>query len=258
VTLRLEGAPNFRDLGGYPTADGRHVRFGRVFRSELLNRVTDADLEAIRGASIGAVCDLRHGIERERQSNRWPEGLDVVTIGGPPADGLEVVQANGIQARIAQPDFDLDEAREALARGYRRMPLALAPALAVVFDHLLAPDAAPLLVHCTSGKDRSGFVSAVLLSALDVRREAIVEEYLLSRERTPTKHIRDMLVRFLGDRLPPGRLDALVEIATVSQQYLEAAFAEIDESWGGLGAYLEKGAGLDPGRRQALQRRLLG
>ena len=257
MTLRLEGAPNFRDLGGLPTVDGRRVRFGRVFRSELLNRVTDADLDRLRGTSIGAVCDLRHGIERSRQSNRWPEGLDVVTIGGPPADGLEAVQANGVQARIAQPDFDLDEARTALANGYRRMPQALAPSLAVVFDHLLAPDPAPLLVHCTSGKDRSGFVSAVLLSALGVRHEAIVEEYLLSRERTPTQHIRDMLVRFLGDRLPPGRLEALVDVALVSRAYLEAALAQIDQTWGGMDAYLEKAAGLDAGRRRELRARLL-
>lgn len=257
MSPRLEGAPNFRDLGGYPAAGDRRVRFGRVFRSEVLTKVTDADLETIRELSIGAVCDLRHGVERSRQRNRWPEGLAVVTIGGEPEAGLEAVQANGVQARIADPDFDLDEARAALAAGYRRMPAALAPALADIFAHLASPDPAPLLIHCTSGKDRSGFTSAVVLAALGVPRASIHHEYLLSRERTPTDHIRGMLVRFLGDRLPPGRLDALVEIATVSPLYLDAAFAEIDGQWGSLDAYLASAVRVDAAMHERLRRNLL-
>jgi protein-tyrosine phosphatase len=253
---RLEGAPNFRDLGGIRCVDGRRVKPGRVFRSEILSRLTDADLEALRGFGIDAVCDLRHGAERMRHVNRWPAGCAPKVIGLPPGEGLEAVQGNGTQSRIADPDFDLAEAKALLAAGYRRMPRSLAGSVAAVFDHLRQPDAAPLLIHCTSGKDRSGFVCAMLLTALRVPREAIVHDYLLSRERYPLDSIRQMLQKNLG-ALPPGRLDALVDIATVSADYLDAAFEQIRVEFGGVDAYLEMVAGLNAAARSGLRELLL-
>ncbi len=257
IETRLAGAPNFRDLGGACTADGRRLRHGRIFRSEVLSGVTDADLALMRDLGIAVVCDLRQPAERERQRNRWPTGHLPQVLGLPPSEGIQAVQGDGVQSRITQPDFDPEEARAVMLAGYRLMPRTLAPALRCVLDHLSRTDAAPLLIHCTSGKDRSGFVCAMVLTALDVPREAILRDYLLSHERYPVDNIRQMLQRALGDALPPGRMELLLKLATVNADYLAAAFAQIESGHGGVDAYLRDEAGLDAERRRRLQDALL-
>lgn len=255
-SIVLRGAPNFRDLGGLPTRDHARVRRGRVFRSELLHRLDDEDLARLRDTGIAAVCDLRHGVERERHVNRWPEGMRPHVIGAAPGEGLQAVQNADLQRRIHEPDFDLDEARRVLLAGYRRMPEVLAPALRAVFAHLLADAAGPLLIHCTSGKDRSGFVCAVLLRALEVPDAVIWQDYLLSREHVPLAGIREMMRRAVPT-LSETRIDALAELASVHADYLHAAFAQIDADYGSVERYLDQALGLDAARRETLQAQLL-
>jgi len=171
---RLQGAPNFRDFGGVPAGGAFVVASGRLFRSDLLKDATNADLEILQHLGIKGVCDLRSAKERVRHANRWPEGSPVTAIGPVPEPGLEAVQAGNLRDRIIADEFDPAEAREALAAGYRQMPVSLGPSLRAVFEYLLETEAAPVLIHCTSGKDRSGFMAAMVLTALGAPREAIL------------------------------------------------------------------------------------
>lgn len=255
--VRLEGAPNFRDLGGARSIDGRRLRHGRLYRSEILTRVSDADLDVLQALRITAVCDLRHGVERTRQLNRWPAGSSPQIIGVEPSEGMEAVQANGVQSRIVDPDFDPEEGRALLVAGYRLMPRTLAPALRAVLQHLTQAQDTSLLIHCTSGKDRSGFVCAMLLTALGISPEDVLRDYLLSRDRYPVDHTREALRRALGDALPPGRMELLLELTTVSPAYLAGAFDQIDAEYGGVDAYLRDVAGLGDEARVRLQSALL-
>jgi len=257
IEIRLEGAPNFRDLGGVRAADGRSLRRHRIYRSEILSQPTEGDLQILRRLQIAAVCDLRRGIERTRQVNRWPPECQPRILGPPPGEGMEAVQPDGVQGRLAAADFDPAEAKAVLVAGYRPMPRVLAPSLDAVFRHLVDSDGAPLLIHCTSGKDRSGFVCAMLLSALAITREEIFRDYLLSRERYPLENIRRMLLGALGDALPPGRMEVLLQLATANFDYLAAAFDQVDSEYGGVDEYLHHAAGLDAARRCALQAALL-
>ena len=254
---RLQGAANFRDLGGLPTPDGRRLRHGQVFRSEVLDRLTGADLDILQGLSIGAVCDLRQAQERARRRNCWPPGAEPQSISESPAEGFEAVQTDEAARRVLAPDFEPAEGRAILIAAHRRMPAALARPLKEIFAHLLGEDPAPLLIHCTSGKDRSGFVCALLLSALGIERDAIYADYLLSAERYPKAQLKEALARGLGPQAPPGRLEMLIELVGVHQDYLGAAFDEIDGTYGGMARYLEQAAGLEPAAREVLQARLL-
>lgn len=257
IETRLAGAPNFRDFGGAITRDGRRVRRGRLFRSEILSRATDTDIAVLRELNIAAVCDLRHGVERERQANRWPDDRPFLSIGTSPREGFDAAQGRDMPRRMAEPDFDLAEAKALLVFGYRRMPDVLAPSLRAIFDHLLDSGGGAVLVHCTSGKDRSGFVSAAILGALGAQPNAMFDDYLLSRDRFPIDHMRQMLQRSLGEHAPAGRLEALLEIASVHRDYLAAAFDEIEQSFGGFDRYLHDAAGLDTRRREQLRALLL-
>ncbi len=257
IEIRLEGAPNFRDLGGARATDGRILRHHRLYRSEVLSRLTETDLQILRQLKIEAVCDLRYGVERAREINRWPTDHQPQALGFPPYAGMDAVQSNGVQGRLADPDFDPAEAKAFLMAGYRLMPGALAPSLSVVFQHLLDSGGAPLLIHCTSGKDRSGFVCAMLLSALDVSPEDIVRDYLLSRERYPVEKIRQKLLSAIGKPLPHGRMETLLNLATAHPDYLTAALDQIQTEYGGTDEYLRDAVGLDAAGRRRLQELLL-
>lgn len=253
----LHGAPNFRDFGGVPVGGGFLVAPLRLFRSDVLNRATDADLEILRGLGVRGVCDLRGAKERARQTNRLPEEIPVTRIGPIPESGAESGQDEQVRGRIIADDFDPAEAREIIATGYRQMPVALGPSLAAIFAYLLESEGAPILVHCTSGKDRSGFVAAMVLAALGADREAILADYLLSRDRAPREPIRQMLRRALGEALPAARLDLLVDLTAVRAEYLDAAFDEIERNHGGTARYLRDVAGLGAAEQGRLRSLLL-
>ncbi|WP_269621253.1 tyrosine-protein phosphatase [Zhongshania sp. BJYM1] len=253
----LGSAPNFRDLGGITTKSGLQLRHGVIYRSEVLDRLFSEDLKKFHAIGIGAVCDLRHGKERETRRIMWPRDTPPLSLGQPPSEGLEAVQSNTLLKRLNADDFEAEEAMQVLRKAYRRMPTTLAPNLADVLAHLAEGDGSPMLIHCTSGKDRSGFVCAMVLLSLDVPWQTIVNDHMESKRRYPLTKIERALAAALTSRLPPGRMAQLVDLATVHPSYLEASIEEIEHQHGGANNYLKDMAGLTDTRRAALQRRLL-
>lgn len=252
----LKGAPNFRDLGGHATVDGARVRHGRVFRSDVLSRLTDADLGRLAGLGIGLVFDLRLPAERRREQNRWPAGGPVETVSFDDRPEMADAQASRWQELLAAGELDHDGARQMMFGVYRRMPQALALDLAILFERLDAPAPPPVLIHCTGGKDRSGFVCAMLLRALDVPMETIVADYLVSGQRRPPEH-------FAAERLAAGKpltgrtAEVLKAFATVDAGYLASAFEQIDGDFGSADAYLQQACALDAERKRRLRATLL-
>jgi len=238
----LEGASNFRDLGGYRTADGRRVRPGRVFRSDALHRLTDGDHRVLRRLGLRVVLDLRYGPEREREPDRLPDGE-------PPIESLHIGLSERPDPAFADSlDGSARDAASALAhltRNYREYPGRYAGAYRALLER--ASWGAPLVFHCTAGKDRAGFAAAVLLLALGVGRETVLVDYL------KTNAFWDR-----GDRVPEGWPSPVVEaVFTARAEYLEAAMDEVDASYGGFDAYLEREIGFGDERRSALRSALL-
>ncbi len=255
--MELAGAPNFRDMGGCRSAGGGVVRPGHVFRSEALARLTDEDLRQVAALGIELVCDLRVADERQRAKSRWPAGRVAKMLYNARADALSAVRISGWRERIADPAFDAEAARQWILGAYAAMPHLFAEVLAELFAALKSPASPVTLVHCTAGKDRTGFVCALLLFALGVSRDDVFQNYLLTRVRCPPGVL---VCRLLGDELdalPPRALDALLVMADVREEYLLATLDCIKRDFGGVDVYLRDACGLTPDGRADLCMRLL-
>lgn len=169
--LELGGCVNFRDLGGYPTADGRRLRWRRLFRADGLSRLDDDDCRVMAELGLATVIDLRTPLERDERGN-FPGDRVPVTYHHLPL--TDVLPPDRDLARYGDPDFVTDRYRQMFEQG--------APSLRRAVEVLAAPGALPAVFRCTAGKDRTGILAAVVLGFLGVPEEVIVEDYVLSAE----------------------------------------------------------------------------
>ncbi len=242
--VALNGAVNFRDFGGYRSADGRAIRWGRLYRADSLAELTAADVEILAALGLRTICDLRHEDERRHK----PDHADVVA--GVKLHGLGFLP-NGAQEMfdgIRAGRLAASEVEAHLNLAYARFPIDQAQVYARILQLLIEGDALPLLVHCTSGKDRTGFAVATILMALGVPRATILEDYLL------TNQYRRNLSFMLGERTDA----AVMEVITrAHSSYLEASWQTIDQHWGSDQAFVRDGLGFDDASVRVLRERLL-
>jgi len=248
----LEGAPNFRDFGGYPTRDGGRVRWGSLYRSGQLSRLSDRDLDLLASLELDLVCDLRREDEQESEPSRLPVANRprVVSLPIVPGSGNAMFEEHGREElRREGAMFDLmvdinrDLAEEQQAT-YARM-----------FREILALEDARFLVHCAAGKDRTGFAAALVLLALGVAEELVLQDYLLTaRYYHPEKQLERMRRKYGLDSLP---IESLVPMLEVHPAYLERALQVISEGYESVEDYLENALGVGPAEREELRRRYL-
>ncbi|MCL1962526.1 MAG: tyrosine-protein phosphatase [Desulfovibrionaceae bacterium] len=235
-SLRLAGASNFRDLGGYAGADGRSVRWRRLFRSDHLAALTAADAQVLQSLGVTRAFDLRGEAERAATPYHLP-GARQYSLPIEPT----VVQRMKDLLNTGQ---QITPARtvELMQLTYRAFVHDNAARFAALFEHLLDSDE-PLIFHCTAGKDRTGFAAALILLALDVPREAVMRDYLLTNElyRMPA---------FAGNRVSPEVLNVLWR---VQETFLDAALQAVDQDFGGADRYLTRELRLPPTARQRLK-----
>jgi protein-tyrosine phosphatase len=267
MSLGLSNATNARDLGGHVSRDGRRVRSGVLFRADSLHRLSDADLEVVAGLKLACVIDFRSRAEvAQIGADKLPtpaprlvelpifdpdHDVDLFTImsdalrgdaDGTALDFLRVEAtgggAPGMMAEIYRRFVSGEAARTAFARALR---------LVASSEHL------PLLFHCTVGKDRTGWLAAVVLTALDVDRDAIIADYLRTNE--VSRGTVDFIVSLLDGRVPDPRV--IVPMLDARTAYLEAAFTEADRRYGGMPGYLRDGLGVDEALLDSLRANLL-
>ncbi len=241
--LSLSGAVNFRDLGGYPTVDGRRTRWGMLFRSDQLAELDDADLETLAGLGLRTICDLRAESEREHKPNRRLRDPhpQVHALGFMPHNG------DALLADARSGSVSVEEIEARVREIYRRFVTDQTQAYSRLL-HVLDERSVPLLIHCTSGRDRTGFASAVVMMALGVTRSTIAEDYALSNQ-----YRRDLTFQ-VGGAVDPVVMAALTQSHPA---YLAEAFQTIDEVWGSDDAYLCDALELSDERREALKDLLL-
>ena len=247
----LSCAPNFRDIGGAIGLEGRRVASGRLFRSEALLEPTLEDAVALEDHGISLVCDLRGEAERHHAPNRWWAAQGVRRAEFDLLAGFS--QSVGPWSALKR-DPGRSGGAAAMRTVYAGKPAAAAPHLAPLIDALLAADGG-VLIHCTTGKDRTGFVSALLLAILGVERSGIMADYLASRGRR-TERVVQATRRLVQAQVGAVSLDALEALLDVDEAYLDTSFDVIAEQDGGLAGYL-RSAGVGPDRIAALRTRLL-
>jgi protein-tyrosine phosphatase len=248
--LPLCGAKNFRDLGGYPTASGRPVRWGRVYRSDTLSQLTASDLAYLDHIGVRIVVDYRGPHEIELAPSRVTAAhIKVVNLAV--GDGSQ--ERRLITDRIA--DGDLTEITVADMTAYYLLTLE---GHAAEFGEVLRRAADPaqhaLVFHCTAGKDRTGLAAALLLAALEVDEATILDDYELSNGYRAER--RALIMRELRDRgVVPERFTPFF---TASRDVLAGALAGLRERYGSIETYLEERAGVDADVIEALRASLLG
>jgi protein-tyrosine phosphatase len=250
--FRLEGAPNFRDLGGLPVADGRVLRRGLLFRSEALNALTDRDLEALRSLGLKLACDLRSSGEREDFPSRWPaEAAPMVMTGA----GHEVVGAADIRRLLRESAYRSDaQARQYMQTIYRGFHKAYAETLGRLVEHLVEGQGA-VVIHCMAGKDRTGFICALLLLAVGATRQTAADDYMLSDRYFGAERIGSML-RSKQYSVEDANLECINALC-VRPEYFDAMLEQVETDYGSVDGYLERVARLTPARRRLLEQNLL-
>jgi protein-tyrosine phosphatase len=246
--LPLEGPANFRDLGGYPAANGQRVAWGRVYRSDELHVLTPGDEAFLRDLGIRLICDLRSHAEVARRPDRVPRGIAYVHI---PVYAREPFG----QARVVLSRHRLDALLDRLYRAaiIDRGAAALGQALRMAAD----PANLPLVFHCTGGKDRAGVISALLLHICGVPRATIVADYSLTN-LAAGRFLASIREAVRGSRPVPGfRVEQLYPLLSARPALIERALAIVDERYGSLDAYLRGPAELSMGEIEAIRRSLL-
>ena len=238
--LSLAGASNFRDLGGYPTRDRRIVRWRQIFRSNHLGHLTGDDAAVLRKLGVKSAFDFRGTAERAEALCGLPE----ITVHSLPVEPTVVAALRAIAA--GGTPLSTSHAVEVMRDSYRSYVQQNTPRYRTLFAHLLQ-DSAPLVIHCTAGKDRTGFACALILHTLGVSDEVISEDYLLTNRfyrRDPNS----------GSDLPD---DVKQVLGSVQTSFLGAAFEAIDADYGDLETYLQNGLGIGAAERAALTARYL-
>ena len=238
--LNLEGASNFRDLGGYAARDGRKVRWRQIFRSNHLGHVTEADIAILRSLGVRSAFDFRGTEERVTALC----GIGGIAVHSLP---IEPTVVASLRARAAAGTaLSSIDALDVMRDSYRNYVRHNTPSFRALFGHLLE-DRAPLVIHCTAGKDRTGFACALILHALGVSEDVIAEDYLLTnrlyrRDPNSSSDLPDEVRRVLG---------------SVETSFLAAAFEAIAEEYGGLEGYFSDGLNLGAEQRARLKARYL-
>ena len=240
----LHGQPNFRDLGGYASADGRRVKWGVVYRSGELSQLSGEDVDKLGRLGLKTVVDLRSPEEvSARGEGRLPPGAELRPMPISSSDMFSRLIPMFLEGDFSQvpPDL-LDRVNRHLARDFSAQFGGLLRALT-------DPANRPLVFHCTQGKDRAGFGAAMVLSALGVPWGTVVEDYLLSNHfrKAENDKMLGMIRRFAasqagaeGEEIAFQRVEGLLY---VKEQSLGAAYDEILALHGSVEAYLVEGLG---------------
>ena len=238
--IPLDGAANFRDLGGYATRDGSTVKRGLLYRSDDLSELTDRDLERLAELDLALICDFRGPDEWQAEPDRLP------ATDPPEIAHLEIwdpsFSADGLREAFSEADPEMDFG-ELLVDVNRMLAGEFAGQYRALFERITQPENLPALVHCTAGKDRAGFASALILRMLDVPMETIYEDYMLTNHYTAEQTERMILmIRLFSLFRNDG--EGLRGVLGVEQRFLEAAFDEIDRRYGDFDTYRRQALGL--------------
>lgn len=250
VGMKLQGGINFRDMGGYLTADGRRVQKNRLYRSGSLSKLTEADCSLLEELSILHIHDYRDHHESLQDK-------DVVWKGAE----YECVPANPSSHAVTKPDHDFyaDETLRAIPANfmetlYQKLPFQN-QSYKRLFERLTPLTAGGFVQHCAVGKDRTGVGSALLLTALGVSEETVLEDYL--RTEQTLQPFREELLSKVEGRLSAKSLENLHYLMSARENFLAAAFNEIHARYGSMERYFAVEFMLTPERLAAFQKNFL-
>lgn len=249
--IPMGNASNFRDLGGIPTKDGRVVKWGKIFRSGKLSKLDTKDLNYFNTLGINTIVDFRDDVEVVKDKSRFPTNREVNRIRTPIGDRSGNMQAE-LRKQIKSADQNTFDSEGFVAGVMREFIDSFAYQYQPFVDIVGDFEKAPVLYHCSAGKDRTGLGTAIILGILGVEREVILGDFMMSnyyRNKDINKTLRKTSLIAKQRVTQP-----LVE---VKESYLRAAFEAIDNKYGSMENFIEKEYGFDEEKLAAFRNEYL-
>lgn len=258
---RLAGQPNFRDLGGYETVDGRRVKSGEIYRSGELSHITDEDVAALEELEIRKVVNFLLPEEIEKNgADRLPDGVreDLRPIAGDQAAKQTMMVTSAIKSgefKKVPPEINPAFHRLLVDEGKSEYAALLRDAA--------KPENRPLVYHCSHGVHRTGTATAILLSALGVPWETIREEYLLTNEYRREEvdatldKIRQVTAENLGVAPEEVDMSNVEAFYVLDGSYIDGTLEQAVQDYGSMEAYIREGLGLTDAEIENLRTQLL-
>lgn len=248
--IELKGAYNFRDVGGYSTAECKKINWGKLFRSDNLANLTKGDLKKIEKLNLQLVIDLRSKEERISKPNRLP------MVNGIKIENIEIADNkkshNVLKEEIFRGKLGDRDLEEEILNSYRHSITDYRYELSRFFEKLLNPSNYPVLVLCNAGKDRTGVVIALALMAVGVSKKTVMKDYMLSKVCLKPMITR-MIIKARLFSLFQADIFQLKKLLDTRAEYLNATFNAIDQKFDSTESFFDD-LGLDKNKRIILKK----
>ena len=252
--LPFENAHNFRDIGGYKNSQGKTVKWGLIYRSDKLSALSSEDEFYLDRLGLKRIVDFRSVKEREAEPDRISPASSIAMQQVP----IDVTGADvdAIKAKISEGDLDGQQLSRLLVTANRELVEQYTPTYKAWIQSIIDTDGLPMVFHCTAGKDRTGFGAAMILLALDVPKETVMADYLATNHYM-AEYINKTITMVKWGSLFQADAEALRPVLGVEKRFINEAFTAIEEHFGSIENYLEKGLGLTTEKRNRLKALLL-
>jgi protein-tyrosine phosphatase len=259
LALGMPTVPNLRDVGGYKTRDGKTVARGIAYRSDTFNPMSAEEIRKLERLALKNDYDLRTTAEVKAQPDEIPSSVKYHPLNvladekGAAAAELEALLHQPKKANVVLGGGKIEAMFMQVYRAFITLPSAK-QSYRTLFLDLANPQMAPGVFHCTTGKDRTGWAAAALLTLIGVPKDTVMADYMRTNDYTlpQFQHAIDAFVAGGGDR------SIAMAVLGVKQEYLEASFDEMSKQYGSIENYFAKGLGIDAAGQQALRTRFLG
>jgi protein-tyrosine phosphatase len=239
--LVFSGAKNFRDLGGYRAMDGRVVVWGKLYRSDQLQKLTDADLKHLEALTLDRIIDFRAEHEKEDAPDRIPSNSDIQIVELPILDSSTQIWRDSRDQFIKDNLRNIDAVKFMIETNIE-LATRFTPEMRQFIHEVFSANGRPVLFHCAAGKDRTGYAAAILLRIFGVPLDVVMSDFLLSNQYYLSAYSRSLLML----RLMKGKRfsDTVKGFLEVRPAYLSAAFDAIDREFSSFEKYIRSGLGL--------------
>jgi len=249
-TISMQGLFNFRDFGGYYTANGDQIKWGKLYRSSSLANTTFQDAKVLNNLGIKTVIDLRSERERYYEPSKYfaPQNYNFALRGNPPHIFADAIL--GGRKKVGDVRLHLQDVFISLIEFNYDF-------LEQIFDILLVKDNYPILINCAGGSDRSAVVSALILAALDIDMDQIISDYMLSNEQTD---VSTYLSNFLENILikdDPEIEETFTAMYRVHRGTITYSFEKILKEYESFDNFFTTALNLTPKKREKLKEILL-
>jgi protein-tyrosine phosphatase len=239
--IKLEGAFNFRDFGGYNTQNGTKIKTGLLYRSESLARLTNNDLNVFESLGIKVVCDLRAHDERRKEPDRIPNNSGIKSVHIPMKSkrhhelGLIQIIFALVTGKARKINFE-----QVLIEIYQEFVSGFLEEFSSILKLISDNNNLPILIHCKGGKDRTGFACALIQLLLDTPLELVEQDYLLTN-KCFLEIKEEYLSRFKYLSIFGVSREKLLPFFEARKEYLETALNQIKKDYGTVNNYAKHG-----------------